>query len=82
VPLAGTTLTAHLVGDPTIEFTAESDEHGFYLIQDLPTGIYLLTPAYDGMDFVPPTAEIVINGHNRPDRHDFLGVPPGPGDPD
>lgn len=81
VPLAGTTLTAHLIGDPTTQFSAESNEDGFYLLKDLPEGTYVLTPTYEGYDFRPPEAEIIINGHNRPDRHDFLGLPAGAGDP-
>lgn len=81
-PLPGTVLTAQKVGEPAVVFTTETNEHGFYLLEDLPEGIYMLTPGLDGMHFTPPVAEIVINGHNRPDRHDFLGMPGLPGDPE
>ncbi|MBN2083466.1 carboxypeptidase regulatory-like domain-containing protein [bacterium] len=83
VPLAGVTMAAQLVGDPATVYTAETDEHGCYLLEDLPTGIYILTPVLDGWDFVPELAEIVVNGTNRPDRHDFLGTPvDSTGDPE
>ncbi|GEM_PF-2222184 len=82
-PLPGVTMTAVKIGEPETQFTTTTDEHGFYLLEDLPEGVYALKPALSGMEFVPSLAEIVINGTNRPDRHDFLGVPlTEPGDPE
>lgn len=75
LPLPGRTVAIHPVGDPDEVYTVTTDENGFYLITDIPEGVYVMGPVAEGWNFLPPYAEIVINGHNRPDRHDFVGFP-------
>ena len=83
VPLADVIMVAQLVSDPDAVYYTETDENGFYLLEDLPEGIYILAPVLADWEFVPELAEIVINGTNRPDRHDFLGTPvDSTGDPE
>jgi hypothetical protein len=83
VPMPGVDVRCQAVGDPGAVWEAETNEDGFWLIEDLPVGIYLATAHEEGWGFFPPVHEVVVNGHNRPDRCDFLGFQEeGPGDPE
>ncbi len=83
-PLAELTVTAHLIGQPENLLTVATDENGFYHFEDLTEGVYLVRAVKDGYGFVPAVHEVVVNGHNRPDRRDFIGfagdVPDPPAD--
>ena len=83
-PLEGVYIQSKQVGDPTVTFDTYTDEHGFWLLEDLPVGVHIVTAELQGMHFIPNLHEVVVNGHNRPDRRDFLGVPipSDPGDPE
>lgn len=72
-PMAGVTVQAKLIGNPDSLVTVESNADGFYHFEDLPEGIYAVRAVLDGYGFLPQFHEVVVNGHNRPDRRDFIG---------
>ena len=80
VPLEGITVEARPVGNLDVVYTTVSGEYGVYVLNELPEGIYLVRAVSEEWDFFPAVHEVVINGHNRPDRRDFLAYIPG--DPD
>jgi hypothetical protein len=82
-PMAGVTVQANPVGHPDVLFSAVTNEDGFYHVEDLPLGVYKAQAVFEGYRFLPPFAEVIVNGHNRPDRRDFVGVPipPSANDP-
>jgi hypothetical protein len=80
-PMAGVEISCRPVGQPGEPWTAETNEHGFWIIEELPEGIYLATAREEGFSFFPPVHEVVINNYNPPDRCDFLGHPVEGGDP-
>jgi hypothetical protein len=57
---AGTLLT--LSGSPSVTTTADS--LGGYSFNGLPNGAYLITPSKTGYSFVPPNAQLSVNGGN------------------
>jgi len=74
-PMAGVTVQAKPVGQAGVAFSAVTNEDGFYCMEGLPLGVYSTQAVYDGFAFMPAFTEVTMNGRNRPDRRDFIGVP-------
>jgi hypothetical protein len=79
-PMVGVEVSAHLAGHPDQSQTVETNEHGYYRIDDLEEGINLVRAAEEGYAFFPPVHEVVVDGLQPVDRRDFVGyIPPEDG---
>ena len=78
VPLPNVEVVLRNVADPTRRIVVRTNADGFYLFEDIPFGVWMLTPVSPAFNFIPGPQQITINGMNRPDRHDFIGLPKPP----
>jgi inhibitor of cysteine peptidase len=69
---AGNGVAGATVSDGTRSVT--TDAQGYYILADLPPGMYILTPSYSGYIFTPSTRSITVNRHIS--GVDFASSPP------
>ena len=79
-PLAGVVLSI-MNADGSFMATTQSDERGFYFVENLPAGSYTVVPALEGYSFDPVSAFFEISDWSPAVWIDFIGSTGGGGDP-
>jgi hypothetical protein len=79
IPMPGVKVVLRNPANPQQKIEVQTNQDGFYVIQDIPNGVWMLSPLAPDFNFIPGPQQLVVNGQNRPDRHDFIGVPKLPG---
>jgi hypothetical protein len=80
LPLQGVALTLTDVDEPGHLLSTQTDDHGFYMFNNLPGGPFKVSAEKAGFSFAPPAQPVLLGPDNTRERAGFIGFPPPPGD--